>query len=114
MQLLLAEIFFALMGHVKLKMKNIAESITFKLVLKYISIFWPLDLNIFPNLNSGLFNLNDPDVKVGKDLCVMARKLRSNLAQIRKLWIQQYFSFLISHDPLRQKITPANKSCIIP
>ena len=60
------------------------------------------------------FNLNDPDFKVGKDLSVMARKLRSNLAQIRKLWIQQYFSFLISHDPLRQKMSPANKSCIIP
>ena len=59
-------------------------------------------------------NLNDPDFKVGKDLSVMARKLRSNLAQIRKLWIQQYFSFLTSHDPLRQKMSPSNKSCIIP
>ena len=59
-------------------------------------------------------DLNDPDFRVGKDLSVMARKLRSNLAQIRKLWIQQYFSFLTSHDPLRQKMSPANKSCIIP
>ena len=60
------------------------------------------------------FDLNDPDFKVGRDLKVMARKLRSNLAQIRKLWIQQYFSFLTSHDPLRQKMSPSNKSCIIP
>ena len=60
------------------------------------------------------YNLNDPDFKIGKDLNVMAKKLRSNLAQVRKVWIEQYYTFLTSRDKLRNKMSPQNKSCIVP
>ena len=58
---------------------------------------------------------NDPDFKLNnKDLSVMAKKLRSTLARVRKLWIQDYCNFLSTKDTIRQKMSPHNKSLILP
>ena len=58
---------------------------------------------------------NDPNFKLNnKDLSVMAKKLRSTLARVRKLWIQDYCNFLSTKDTIRQKMSPHNKSLILP
>ena len=42
------------------------------------------------------------------------KKLKSNLAQIRKIWIRDYLHLLTKRDKNRQKNSPHTKSLIIP
>ena len=60
-------------------------------------------------------DLNDPEFSLkNKDFNVMALKLRSTLARVRKLWHEEYFQFLTKKDSNRQKMAPFTKSCIVP
>ena len=59
--------------------------------------------------------LNDPDFEVsGKKLTVMARKLKSTLAQVRKTFQSEYLHFLATKDAGRQAQSPATKSRLLP
>ena len=60
-------------------------------------------------------DLNDPDFRVNnKSLNVMARKLKSTLALVRKTWVQEYLHFLACKDGYRQKMAPVTKSVVVP
>ena len=59
--------------------------------------------------------LNDPDFRVtSKSLNVMARKLKSTLAQVRKVWQAEYLNFLASKDGSRRARAPSTTSCLVP
>ena len=60
-------------------------------------------------------DLNDPDYAGScKSLNVMARKLKSTLAHVRKVWISEYLNFLAVKDSGRRAQGPATKSRLLP
>ena len=65
------------------------------------------------NHNLGNYNLNDLDFKVMKYLIIRSKKLKSNLEQVRKVWSEQYYTFLTSSDRLRNKLFLQHKSCVM-
>ena len=59
--------------------------------------------------------LSDPDFVPGtKSLQVMAKKLKSTLSRVRKIWIQEYLHFLTLKDSNRIRMAPSTKSSILP
>ena len=63
----------------------------------------------------GSIDFNDPEFKLtNKNLNVMSRKLRSSLAQVRKIWIRDYLHLLTKRDNERQNRAPNTKSLIQP
>ena len=60
-------------------------------------------------------DLHDPDFEISsKSLTVMARKLKSTLARVRKVWIDEYLNFLALKDSNRRAMGPATKSRLLP
>ena len=60
-------------------------------------------------------DLNDPEFEISKKkLVVMARKLKSTLAQVRKTWHSEYLNFLATKDSARRARAPTTKSRLVP
>ena len=77
------------------------------------SLVYGKELRHFAHNISDL-DLQDPDFVVSnKSLNVMCRKLKSTLARVRKVWVQEYLHFLCSKDGARQNMAPATKSLLV-
>ena len=60
-------------------------------------------------------DLNDLEFRVScKSLNVMSRKLKSTLAQVRKVWQAEYLHFLATKDSSRRARAPSTKSLLMP
>ena len=60
-------------------------------------------------------DLSDPEFRINnKCLNVMSVKLKSTLAQVRKVWVSEYLHYLATKDGNRQKRAPATNSILQP
>ena len=60
-------------------------------------------------------DLDDPDFEFTKKrLTVMAQKLRSTLAHVRRVWQSEYLNFLATKDVGRRANAPSTKSRLLP
>ena len=67
------------------------------------------------NHNAKSQDLNDPDfVLDSNSINWKVKKLKSNLAQLRKIWIHDYLHLLTKKDRSRQKNSPHTKGLILP
>ena len=78
------------------------------------TLIYGLDLRHFARDVSDI-DLNDPDFVIGgKVLNARARKLKSVLARVHKVWFDEYLQFLSSRDSDRSRMSPSSKSVLIP
>ena len=67
------------------------------------------------NHDAESIDLNDPEFVINhKSINWKIRKLKSYLAQVRKIWIRDYLHLLTKRDIERQKRSPYNKSLLQP
>ena len=67
--------------------------------------------------NLGHNNLNVPDVINRNNLNVRVKKFKSTFEQVSKVWFEQnctLIAMIVVHDQFGNKLSPQNKSCIVP
>merc|ERR1711895_339199 len=100
-------------------LNNGDESFTHESLVNFFSVIFFQKFKEFPRIlrirshNLGDNNLNVPDLMDRNNLNVRVKKFKSNLEQVKKVWIEQNYTFIDSCDILGNKLSPQSKSCII-